>query len=218
MIRFTSATDTLHAADESLTTLTLVTIVLIIVMLLIAYRSITRAVIPLLGVLVALATARGVVSFLVGLHVLGISSFATNMVVALVLGVSTDYGIFYLGRYHEARQAGQDKETAYYTSVANTQHVIMASGLAISGATLCLSLTKLNYFRTLGPPCFVAMVVAVAAGAHPRPRPPDTRQQDQIPGRTEANQPDVAAAGHRYRPVAGSDHCGCRPGNPVVPS
>jgi RND superfamily putative drug exporter len=157
------ATDTLHAADESLTTLTLVTIVLIIVMLLIAYRSITRAVIPLLGVLVALATARGVVSFLVGLHVLGISSFATNMVVALVLGVSTDYGIFYLGRYHEARRAGQDKETAYYTSVANTQHVIMGSGLAISGATLCLSLTKLNYFRTLGPPCFVAMVVAVAA-------------------------------------------------------
>jgi putative drug exporter of the RND superfamily len=157
------ATDTLHAADESLTTLTLVTIFLIIVMLLIAYRSITRAVIPLLGVLVALATARGVVSFLVGLHVLGISSFATNMVVALVLGVSTDYGIFYLGRYHEARRAGQDKETAYYTSVANTQHVIMGSGLAISGATLCLSLTKLNYFRTLGPPCFVAMVVAVAA-------------------------------------------------------
>ncbi|MGA9360441.1 MAG: RND family transporter [Mycobacterium sp.] len=157
------ATDTLHAADESLTTLTLVTIVLIIVMLLIAYRSITRAVMPLLGVLVALATARGVVSFLVGLHVLGISSFATNMVVALVLGVSTDYGIFYLGRYHEARRAGQDKETAYYTSVANTQHVIMGSGLAISGATLCLSLTKLNYFRTLGPPCFVAMVVAVAA-------------------------------------------------------
>ena len=119
--------------------------------------------IPLVGVLVALATARGVVSFLVGLHVLGISSFATNMVVALVLGVSTDYGIFYLGRYHEARRAGQDKETAYYTSVANTQHVIMGSGLAISGATLCLSLTKLNYFRTLGPPCFVAMVVAVAA-------------------------------------------------------
>jgi RND superfamily putative drug exporter len=157
------ATDTLHAADESLTTLTIVTIVLIIVMLLIAYRSITRALIPLAGVLIALATARGVVSFFVGLHVLGISSFATNMVVALVLGVSTDYGIFYLGRYHEARRVGLDKESAYYESVANTAHVIMGSGLAISGATLCLSLTELNYFRTLGPPCFVAMVVAVLA-------------------------------------------------------
>lgn len=156
------ASDTLHAADESLTTLTIVTIILIIVMLLIAYRSLTRALIPLAGVLITLATARGVVSFLVGLHVLGISSFATNMVVALVLGVSTDYGIFYLGRYHEARRAGYDKESSYYTSVSNTSHVVMGSGLAISGATLCLSLTKLNYFRTLGPPCFVAMVVAVA--------------------------------------------------------
>jgi RND superfamily putative drug exporter len=155
------ATDTLHAADESLTTLTIVTIVLIILMLLVAYRSVTRALIPLFAVLTILATARGVVSFLVGLHWLGISSFATNMVVALVLGVSTDYGIFFMGRYHEARRLGHDKESAYYTSVSNTARVIMGSGMAISGATLCLSLTKLNYFRTLGPPCFVAMVVVV---------------------------------------------------------
>ena len=119
--------------------------------------------IPLFAVLIILATARGVVSFLVGLHLLGISSFATNMVVALVLGVSTDYGIFYIGRYHEARRLGYDKESAYYTSVTNTSHVILGSGMAISGATLCLSLTKLNYFRTLGPPCFVAMVVVVVS-------------------------------------------------------
>lgn len=157
------ASDTLKAADESMVTLTIVTVGLIIVMLLIAYRSFTRALIPLSGVLVTLGTARGVVSFLVGHQLLGISSFAMNMLVALVLGVSTDYGIFYLGRYQEARRAGQDRESAYYTSVANTTHVILGSGLAISGATLCLSLTKLNYFRTLGPPTFVAMVVAVAA-------------------------------------------------------
>jgi putative drug exporter of the RND superfamily len=156
-------TDTLDAADASMFTLTIVSVLVIIVMLLLAYRSVARALIPLVGVLLILATARGVVSFLVGLHVLGISSFAMNMLVALVLGVATDYGIFFIGRYNEARRAGQDKEAAYYTSVANTSHVILGSGLAISGSTLCLSLTKLNYFRTLGPPCFVGMVVAVAA-------------------------------------------------------
>ncbi|OBI32037.1 RND family transporter [Mycolicibacter sinensis] len=157
------ASDTLRAADESMVTLTIVTIVIIVTMLLIAYRSATRALIPLAGVLVTLATTRGVVSFLVGAQLIGISSFAMNMVVGLVLGVSTDYGIFYLGRYHEARRKGLDKESAYYDSVANTSHVILGSGVAISGATLCLSLTTLNYFRTLGPPCFVAMIVAVAA-------------------------------------------------------
>ena len=153
--------DTDTAATDSMTTLTIVSIIVIIIMLLLAYGSVGRALIPLVGVLIILATARGVVSFLVGNHILGISSFAMNMLVALVLGVATDYGVFFVGRYNEARRTGQDQESAYYTSVAKTSHVIMGSGLAISGATLCLSLTKLNYFRTLGPPCFVGMVVAV---------------------------------------------------------
>lgn len=157
------AADTLRAADKSLVKLTIVTIILIIIMLLIAYRSITRAVIPLFGILLILAAARGIVSFLVVHHVIGISSFASSMLVSLVLGATTDYAIFFIGRYQEARQSGEDRESAYYTSVANVPHVILGSGLAISGATLCLSLTHLDYFRTLGPPCAVSMVVAVVA-------------------------------------------------------
>jgi putative drug exporter of the RND superfamily len=157
------AADTLKAADKSLFKLTIVTIILIIIMLLIAYRSITRALIPLFGILLILAAARGIVSFLVVHHIIGISSFASSMLVSLVLGATTDYAIFFIGRYQEARQSGEDRESAYYTSVANVPHVILGSGLAISGATLCLSLTHLDYFRTLGPPCAVSMVVAVVA-------------------------------------------------------
>ena len=137
------------------------TVILIVILLLIAYRSITIALIPLFGVLTTLAVARGIISFLVGQGVIEISSFASNLLVSLVLGASTDYAIFYLGRYQEARQNGEDKESSYYESVANVPHVILGSGIAISGATLCLSLTHLDYFRTLGPPCAVSMVVAV---------------------------------------------------------
>ena len=79
-----------HAADKSLAKLTIVTIVLIIVLLLITYRSITIALIPLFGVLTMLAVARGIVSLLVEHGVIGISSFASNMLVSLVLGASTD--------------------------------------------------------------------------------------------------------------------------------
>jgi putative drug exporter of the RND superfamily len=157
------AADTLKAADKSLVKLTIVTIILITAMLLVAYRSITRAVIPLFGILLVLAVARGIVSLLVMHHVIGISSFASNMLVSLVLGATTDYAIFFIGRYQEARQSGGDRESSYYTSVANVPHVILGSGLAISGATLCLTLTHLDYFRTLGPPCAVSMVVAVVA-------------------------------------------------------
>jgi len=158
------AADTLHAADKSMGKLTIVTVVLIIALLLFVYRSIAKAVIPLVGVLIVLAAARGIISFLVDNHVIGISSFASNMLVSLVLGATTDYAIFLQGKFQEARRAGQDKETAYYTAVRNVSHVIIGSGLAISGATLCLSLTHLDYFRTLGPPCSVSMVIAVIGG------------------------------------------------------
>jgi putative drug exporter of the RND superfamily len=157
------AADTLHATDKSLVKLTIVTVILILVLLLIAYRSITIAVIPLFGVLTTLAVARGIVALLVQQGVIEISSFASNLLVSLVLGASTDYAIFYVGRYQEARQHGEDKESSYYTSVANVPRVILGSGVAITGATLCLSLTHLDYFRTLGPPCAVAMVVAVVS-------------------------------------------------------
>ncbi|MEE6164620.1 MULTISPECIES: MMPL/RND family transporter [unclassified Mycolicibacterium] len=155
------AADTLHATDASLVKLTIVTVILILTLLLIVYRSITIAIIPLVGVLTTLAVARGIIAFLVQQGVIEISSFASNLLVSLVLGASTDYAIFYLGRYQEARQAGEDKESSYYISVANVPHIIMGSGIAITGATLCLSLTHLDYFRTLGPPCAVSMVVAV---------------------------------------------------------
>jgi len=157
------ATDTLEAADKSMLKLTIITIVMIIAMLFIAYRSLTVALIPLTGVLIILAAARGIVSILVNSHVIGISSFAANMMVSLVLGASTDYGIFFLGRYREARRARRNREDAWYTAVATVPHVVLGSGLAISGACLCLSLTHLDYFRTLGPPCFVSMIVAVVA-------------------------------------------------------
>src|SRR5258708_12573730 len=44
-----------------------------------------------------------------------------------------------------------------------TAHVVLGSGLTIAGAMLCLSFTRLPYFQTLGVPCAVGTLVAVAA-------------------------------------------------------
>ncbi len=40
--------------------------------------------------------------------------------------------------------------------------VVLASGLTIAGAIFCLSFTRLPYFQTMGIPCAVGMLVAVA--------------------------------------------------------
>ncbi|SHU70555.1 MmpL family protein [Mycobacteroides abscessus subsp. abscessus] len=153
----------LQVGNQSMIRLMYVTIVIITVMLLIVYRSFTTAFLTLLIVMVELSCGRGVVAFLAYHKLIGISVFASNILVSLILGAGTDYAIFLIGRYQEARHAGEDRETAYYSAVKGVSHVILGSGLAIAGATFCLQFTRLNYFNTMGLPCAAATLVAVAA-------------------------------------------------------
>ncbi|OAT66695.1 hypothetical protein AWB85_18580 [Mycobacteroides immunogenum] len=157
------STDMLQVGNESLIRLMYATIVIITVMLLIVYRSFATAFLTLLVVMVELSCGRGVVAFLAYHKIIGISVFASNILVSLILGAGTDYAIFLIGRYQEARHAGEDRETAYYSAVKGVSHVILGSGLAIAGATFCLQFTRLNYFNTMGVPCATATLVAVAA-------------------------------------------------------
>lgn len=153
----------LQVGNQSMIRLMYVTIVIITVMLLIVYRSFATAFLTLLIVMVELSCGRGVVAFLAYHKLIGISVFASNILVSLILGAGTDYAIFLIGRYQEARHAGEDRETAYYSAVKGVSHVILGSGLAIAGATFCLQFTRLNYFNTMGLPCAAATLVAVAA-------------------------------------------------------
>ena len=141
----------------------LVTFAVIIVMLLFVYRSIVTVLLVLVMVCVELAAARGVVAFLGYHELIGLSTFATNLLVTLAIAAATDYAIFLIGRYHEARSDGEDRETAYYTMFHGTAHVILGSGLTIAGATFCLHFTRLPYFQTLGIPLAIGMLVAVLA-------------------------------------------------------
>jgi RND superfamily putative drug exporter len=90
-----------------------------------------------------------------------LSTFATQLLVTLAIAATTDYAIFLIGRYQEARTVGEDRESAYYTMFHGTAHVVLGSGMTIAGATFCLSFTRLPYFQTLGVPLAVGMVVAV---------------------------------------------------------
>jgi len=155
--------DQQHAGDNSILMVTMITFVVIIVMLLLVYRSIRTVIMVILMVFVVLGVSRGAVAFLGYHEIIGLSTFAVQLLTLLVIAAATDYAIFLIGRYQEARGAGEDRESAYYTMFHGTAHVVLGSGLTIAGAMLCLSFTKLPYFQTLGVPCAVGTLVAVAA-------------------------------------------------------
>ncbi|BBX66016.1 hypothetical protein MSAS_51900 [Mycobacterium saskatchewanense] len=157
------ASDTLSIANASLNNVTIVTICLIVVMLLLVYRAPSTLLVPLLGVLIEMLVAKGIVSTLGHYGYIELSSFAVNIVIALTLGAGTDYGIFLMGRYHEARQAGESREDAFYIAYKGVAPIIIGSGLTIAGACYCLTFARLNYFHTMGPAVAITMLFTIAA-------------------------------------------------------
>ena len=155
-------TDMQHSGNKSILKITAITVAMIFALLFLVYRSAITVILLLVMVGLELGAARGIVAFLGHNNILALSTFAINLLVSLGIAVGTDYGIFFFGRYHEARQAGEDPETAYYTTYRGVAPVVLASGLTIAGAVLCLSFTRMPIFQTIGVPCAVGMVVAVA--------------------------------------------------------
>ena len=151
------------AGDRSMSVIEIVTFAVIIAMLLLVYRSVITVLLTLAMVVFELAAARGVVAFLGYHHIIGLSTFATNLLVTLAIAAATDYSIFLIGRYQEARSVGESREDAYYSMFSGTAHVVLGSGMTIAGATFCLHFANLPYFQTLGIPLAIGMVVVVAA-------------------------------------------------------
>lgn len=157
------ASDTVAIANSSLNNITIVTIFLIIGMLLLVYRSVSTVFVPLASVLIEMLVAKGVIATLGHLGYIELSSFAVNIVVALSLGAGTDYGIFLMGRYQEARLAGDSREEAYFSAYKGVAPIIIGSGLTIAGAGFCLSFARLNYFHTMGPAVAISMLFTITA-------------------------------------------------------
>jgi len=155
-------TDMNEAADKSMFKMMGVTGVVIMIMLFIAYRSISTVLLVLVMVGFEMGTARGLVALLGNSGLLGFSTFVVAMLSSLAIAAGTDYAIFLIGRYQEARQAGQDREAAWYTMFRGTFHIILGSGLTIAGATFCLYLARLSYFKALGIPSALGLIVVVA--------------------------------------------------------
>ena len=155
--------DQFEVGNKDTTKVTLLTVLVIAIMLLLVYRSLVTMLLVLITVLIEMSAARGIVSWLANSGFIGLSTYSTNILTLLVIAAGTDYAIFVLGRYHEDRNSGLDREAAYFNMYRGTSHVILGSGLTVAGAVLCLTFTRMPYFKALGVPSAIGVLVALAA-------------------------------------------------------
>ena len=149
------------SGDRTVILITALSMTVIFTTLLLVYRSVITVIVLLVMVGIELQVARGIVAFLGNQGMIGLTTFAINLLVSVGIAAGTDYGIFFFGRYHEARHAGEDRETAYYTTYHGIAKIVLASGLTIAGALFCLKFTRLPHFQALAIPCALGVIVAV---------------------------------------------------------
>ncbi len=155
-------TDQFEVGSKGTLKVTLITIAVIAMMLFWVYRSVTVALV-LFTVMIELTASRGVVAVLANAGIIELSTYSTNLLTLLVIAAGTDYAIFLVGRYQEARTAGEDRETAFHTMYSGTAHIVLGSGLTVAGAVFCLRFTRLPYFQSLGIPAAIGVLVALVS-------------------------------------------------------
>ncbi len=154
------STDAIGVFSKINGTLLLATGLLVFVLLILIYRSPIFWLIPLLSVVAAELTSRGVGYGLAKAGVT-INGQAVGILGVLVFGVGTDYALLIVSRYREELRREEDKHVAMRTALARTGPTVLASALTVIASLLCLALAQVNGTAGLGP--IGALGVALAA-------------------------------------------------------
>src|SRR3954463_12519785 len=153
------------AIEDSLPIIEAASILLIFVVVAIAFRSLGAP-------LVALATAA--VTFLLAIRILPwageqadvtVPKEVQPIIVVLLLGLVTDYTIFFLSGMRRRLRLGEERIPAARASVVEVAPIVFTAGLILAAGTARLVAGKLDFFRAFGPglalTTVISMVVAI---------------------------------------------------------
>lgn len=139
----------------------LVSIPILLVLLVVIFRSLVAAAIPLvLGIVVAVGS-------LAVLRVLGmvypISTFSINVVTLLGLGLAIDYGLIVVNRFREELAAGHPVDAAVERTMGAAGRTVAFSGLAIAVTLIGLALVPSRFLVSMGFAIVSVVLFAVVA-------------------------------------------------------
>jgi RND superfamily putative drug exporter len=154
--------DQIAEAEHDLLFISIATAGLIALILLIVYRSVFTALLPLLVIGLSLAVGRGLLSALGELG-MPVSQFTVAFMTAILLGAGTDYTVFLISRYHEQRRAQVAPDQALEHATASIGRVILASAATVALAFAAMVFANLSVFAGMGPACAVAVLVGFVA-------------------------------------------------------
>jgi RND superfamily putative drug exporter len=137
----------------------IVSLPLALLVLLLAFRTVVAAALPV-GV-GALAVVGGI-AVVIGLsHVLDMAAYTINVCSLIGLGVAIDYSLFTVSRYREELAAGHDYPVALTRALEHAGRVVCFSGLAVGTGLVGLLFFDGSFLWALGVGGAVVVALAV---------------------------------------------------------
>ncbi|MFF0622116.1 MMPL family transporter [Streptomyces sp. NPDC004296] len=139
-----------------------ISVPLVALVLLLAFRTLVAAVVPLA---VGVACIAGAQIVLYGLtKVMEVSVFAPNLAVALALGLSVDYSMMLVSRFREERAAGLGVRPSVRATMRTAGRTVLCSAAVVSLSLSVLLLFPIPFLRSLGAATVsVAVLAAITA-------------------------------------------------------
>ncbi len=141
----------------------LLSIIFIVGLLLLVFRSLLAPLVTLIPAVLAV-TISGPLVAEAAHHGLKVSPLAQILLIVLVLGAGTDYGLFLVFRVRENLRAGQDRKQAVIAAVERVGESITFSAATVIAALLSLLAATFEFYSNLGIPLAIGVGVILLAG------------------------------------------------------
>jgi hydrophobe/amphiphile efflux-3 (HAE3) family protein len=142
--------------DASRYWLTLAGLLIVALALLAVYRSLSRALVPLVPTLLATGWA-SLILWLTGIPLNPMSAALG----ALTIAIATEFGVILAGRFHEERRGGDGAEAALRRAYGRTGAAVLASGATAVAGFAVLVASDIQMLRDFGLVTVIDLVVAL---------------------------------------------------------
>ncbi|MDB5059973.1 MAG: hypothetical protein JWO59_3445 [Chloroflexi bacterium] len=155
--------DTRTASSSSQGRTTSFSYLFIIVLLLIAFRALLAPLVTLLPAALVLGLSSPVIAATTRLGVEA-SSITQVILIVLILGAGTDYGLFLVFRVREELRHGRTPHDAVVQALTAVGETITFSALTVIAALLSLLLAEFGFYKGLGPALAIGIFLMLLAG------------------------------------------------------
>jgi RND superfamily putative drug exporter len=141
------------------------TVALIFLVVGLTFRAIGAPLLTLLAAGIAFVVSGGVIPWIGQRLGVTVPAEVEPLVVALTLGIVTDYAVFYLASCRRRLLEGADRVEAARTATVRVTPIVATAGVIVVAGTAALLVGELEFFRAFGPAlaitAAVSLVVAV---------------------------------------------------------